>query len=117
MQHPPYRRRFIAGAVCPRCALMDKIVVDLDTDQRHCVSCGFSEARPGLPATSPLVKGAAVDTAAVDTAAVDTAAVDTVRRPVEIPTRVTRAAARRMETAAQVVTLIDPRKDREKPQD
>ena len=40
------RRRFIAGAVCPRCALMDKIVVDLDTDQRHCVSCGFSEARP-----------------------------------------------------------------------
>ncbi len=107
MQHPPYRRRFIAGAVCPRCALMDKIVVDLDTDQRHCVSCGFSEARPGLPATSPLVKGAAVDTAAVDT----------VRRPVEIPTRVTRAAARRMETAAQVVTLIDPRKDREKPQD
>ena len=25
-------RRFIAGAVCPRCAQMDKIVVDLETD-------------------------------------------------------------------------------------
>ncbi len=35
MQEKPHRRRFIAGAVCPRCALMDKIVVDLDTDQRH----------------------------------------------------------------------------------
>jgi uncharacterized metal-binding protein (TIGR02443 family) len=116
MQHAPYRRRFIAGAVCPRCALMDKIVVDLDTDQRHCVSCGFSEPRPGLPATSPLVKGAAVDSAAVDSAAVDSASQDTVRKPAEIPTRVSRAAARRVETPAQVVTLIDPRKDREKPQ-
>ncbi len=112
MQHTPYRRRFIAGAVCPRCALMDKIVVDLDTDQRHCVSCGFSEARPGLPATSPLVTGAPVDTAAVDKAPRDT-----VSKPAEIPTRVSRAAARRVETPAQVVTLIDPRKDREKPQD
>ena len=45
------RRRFIAGAVCPRCAKMDKIVVDLDTDQRECIACGFSEARPGMPAT------------------------------------------------------------------
>ena len=41
------RRRFVAGAVCPRCAKMDKIVIDLDTEQRECVACGFSEARPG----------------------------------------------------------------------
>jgi len=26
---------------------MDKIVVDLDTDQRECVACGFNESRPG----------------------------------------------------------------------
>ena len=52
------RRRFIAGAVCPRCARMDKIVVDLDTDQRECVACGFSEARPGdRPDTAAAPKG------------------------------------------------------------
>jgi uncharacterized metal-binding protein (TIGR02443 family) len=77
---PPFRprRRFIAGAVCPRCAAMDRLVVDLDTDRRECVACGFSEARPEPPAAS------------------------------EVPTRVTRAAARRSETAAEVVNLIDP---------
>lgn len=38
------KRRFIAGAVCPRCALMDKIVM-YDNAQggrvRECVSCGY----------------------------------------------------------------------------
>ncbi len=97
MQKNPHRRRFIAGAVCPRCALMDKIVVDLDTDQRLCVSCGFSEARPGLPASSPLAAAA--------------------HKPPELPTRVSRAAARRVETPAQVITLIDPGRDRDKPGD
>ena len=47
MEEKQGRRRFIAGVVCPRCAKMDKIVVDLDTDQRECVACGFTEARPG----------------------------------------------------------------------
>jgi len=84
MPDQPGRRRFIAGAVCPRCALMDKIVVDLDTDRRACVSCGFSEERP---ADSPGSGSAR-----------------------EVPTRVSRAAARRIETPAQPVTLIDPGK-------
>lgn len=79
------RRRFIAGAVCPRCALMDKIVVDLDTDQRECVACGFSEARPGDGDPKP--------PAAIGV--------------VEISTRVSRPAARRVETAAEPVKLID----------
>ncbi len=39
-------RRFIAGAVCPRCGEMDKLVVDSDTDQRECVRCGFTDQRP-----------------------------------------------------------------------
>lgn len=77
------RRRFIAGAVCPRCGEMDRIVVDLDTDQRECVSCGFSEARPA----------------------------DTAEQTGEVPTRVSRAAARRVETPAEAVTLIDPSSD------
>ncbi|EED32059.1 putative hypothetical protein [gamma proteobacterium NOR5-3] len=72
------RRRFIAGAVCPRCSEMDKIVVDLDSDQRECVACGFSEGRPEAPAVE------------------------------EVKTRVSRASARRVETPAQVVRLLDP---------
>ncbi|WP_461520275.1 YheV family putative zinc ribbon protein [Porticoccus sp.] len=38
-------RRFIAGAVCPRCNQMDKIVVftEDDKDYRACVSCDFKE--------------------------------------------------------------------------
>jgi uncharacterized metal-binding protein (TIGR02443 family) len=75
----PGRRRFIAGAVCPRCSAMDKIVVDLDTDRRECVACGFSDARPGDPLAP------------------------------DLPTRVTRPAARRVETPAEPVQLIDPR--------
>ena len=84
MQEKPGRRRFIAGAVCPRCGEMDKIIVDLDSDLRECVACDFSEARPDA---SPPDK--------------------------ELPTRVSRAAARRLDTPAQVVTLVDPGKEQE----
>lgn len=79
----PQRRRFIAGAVCPRCGAMDKIIVDMDTQTRECVACDFAEERPKDNAAQP-----------------------------ELPTRVSRAAARRVETPAEAVTLIDPtRKD------
>ena len=81
------RRRFIAGAVCPRCGQMDKIVIDLNTDHRECVACGFSEARPKAPEST------------------------------ELPTRVSRAAARRVETAPDVVTLVDPRQSEAKSDD
>jgi uncharacterized metal-binding protein (TIGR02443 family) len=39
------KRRFMAGAVCPRCATLDVIVVyNLDgRDYRECVSCDFKE--------------------------------------------------------------------------
>ena len=76
------RRRFIAGAVCPRCGEMDRLVIDLDTDRRECVACGFSEERPA----------------------------DNGKQPGEIPTRVSRPAARRVETPAEAITLIDPGK-------
>ena len=84
MQGKDRRRRFIAGAVCPRCGEMDKLVVYLDSDQRECVACGFSEGRPLDGDSAP-----------------------------ELPTRVSRAAARRVETPAETVTLIDPRKDQQ----
>lgn len=85
MPEQPHRRRFIAGAVCPRCALMDKIVVDLDTDTRHCVSCGFSEPRP--PDGGQAGRGTQAK---------------------EVLTRVTRPSSRLVETRAEAVTLVDP---------
>ena len=77
MPRDPMRRRFIAGAVCPRCSKMDKIVIDLDTDTRECVACGFSDERPAAPVE-------------------------------EVKTRVSRASARRVETVAEPVRLMDP---------
>ncbi len=77
-------RRFIAGAVCPRCGEQDKLVVDTETDLRECVKCGFREERPR--------EGTAA----------------------ELRTRVNRPAARRAETPSEVVTLIDPADSDEK---
>jgi Zn ribbon nucleic-acid-binding protein len=71
--------------VCPRCAQQDKIVVDTATDARHCVHCGFTDSRPTAPDG-----GAAVD----------------------LPTRVSRPAARRVETPAEAVRLVDPAQDK-----
>ena len=70
------KRRFIAGAVCPRCAAMDKIVVDQQSDARECVACGYTEVRPKGPVAEP-------------------------------STRVSRGAARRIETVAEMVRLVD----------
>jgi uncharacterized protein len=94
MPDTPPRPRFVAGAVCPRCGLMDKIVIDADTDQRLCVSCGFCEDRPGLPGESPVASAA--------------------HKPQELQTRVSRAAARRVQTPAQTITLIDAVSDPDK---
>lgn len=91
MQDKTHRRRFVAGAVCPRCEQMDKIVIDLDTDRRVCVHCGFAEDRPGLP--------------------------QAVSKASELPTRVSRAAARRVQTPAEAITLLDAEGSRVKPQD
>lgn len=39
------KRRFVAGAVCPRCSEMDKLVVyhEDGKDFRECVSCGYKD--------------------------------------------------------------------------
>jgi uncharacterized metal-binding protein (TIGR02443 family) len=73
------KRRFIAGAVCPRCGVMDRIVVSVDGEERECIDCGYTDARPEGPTQ-------------------------------EVPTRVTRASARRVETAFEPVRLLDPGK-------
>lgn len=39
------KKRFIAGALCPSCGAMDKIVNyrDEDKNYRECVACGFKD--------------------------------------------------------------------------
>ncbi len=48
MNHIPskYPRRFIAGAVCPKCSEMDRTVMfinDNSEEVRECISCGFRQ--------------------------------------------------------------------------
>lgn len=46
MNNKNITKRFIAGAVCPRCSEMDKLVMFLDADQqqvRECVRCGYQD--------------------------------------------------------------------------
>jgi uncharacterized metal-binding protein (TIGR02443 family) len=76
MKPPKSNERFIAGAVCPKCAEMDRTVVSADGEVRRCIACGFSEGRP-QDNLQPL------------------------------PTRVSRPSARRVETAPEVVRLLD----------
>ena len=49
-------KRFIAGAVCPRCGAMDRIVVSDEGEQRECIECGFTDARPEAPSAEPLTR-------------------------------------------------------------
>ena len=39
-------KRFIAGAVCPRCAAMDSVRMyrDEEREYRECVKCGFADS-------------------------------------------------------------------------
>lgn len=73
------QRRFIAGAVCPRCGELDKIVIVIgdDSQKRECIQCGFSDDQPELPQTE------------------------------EPKTRVSRAKSRMIDTDEQVVQLVD----------
>lgn len=56
----------------------DRIVVDLESDERRCVACGFSESRPEM------------------------------NREMELATRVTRGKSRLVETKAEPIRLFDP---------
>lgn len=38
------KRRFIAGAICPKCGELDKIV--LDGDAQYCVACNYNADEP-----------------------------------------------------------------------
>lgn len=48
-------RRFIAGAVCPECRAVDRIVIEDDAGERRrrCVSCGHSDALVNEAAVEP----------------------------------------------------------------
>ena len=50
------KRRFVAGAVCPRCSEMDKLVVYSEEghDYRECVACGYKDEMHFKPVTREL---------------------------------------------------------------
>ena len=62
-------RRFIAGAVCPRCGLQDKLVVDTEAGSRECVSCGFSDERPVAGVAEPRTRVTRASARRIDTTA------------------------------------------------
>lgn len=69
------RKRFIAGAVCPRCGQMDRIVAhtpETGLPVRECVACGFNEQlkldavpEPETRVTAPIAPLAAAPAAGV----------------------------------------------------
>jgi len=76
------QKRFIAGAVCPRCGEMDKLVV-YQTEQgsfKECVHCDFVEKQLVQVEVN------------------------------ELATRVNQVKSEEKEEGVQVVTLIDPKK-------
>ncbi len=52
------QKRFIAGAVCPQCQALDRLVLEEDAQveppllKRRCVSCGFVEVLDQAPSYS-----------------------------------------------------------------
>ena len=48
-------KRFIAGAVCPECRAVDRLVLEVragadgvaDEEWQRCVACGYESTRPG----------------------------------------------------------------------
>ncbi len=53
------QKRFIAGAVCPRCGAMDRVMMFRDGEKqfRECVACGFSdEMRLSYPGREPATR-------------------------------------------------------------
>jgi uncharacterized metal-binding protein (TIGR02443 family) len=65
----PIRPRFIAGAICAQCNAVDRLVVDMTTDARSCVECGFSEKRPQDVTVEPVTRVTRGSARLVETAA------------------------------------------------
>ena len=42
------KRRFIAGAKCPKCDALDRVVMLTDNEHEwiECIECGYNENRP-----------------------------------------------------------------------
>ena len=76
-------KRFIAGAVCPRCAAMDKLRAWEQNGIRYrdCVACDFFEQLPIEEGTAP-----------------------------ELTTRVNQPRESQQENEVQTVRILDPKK-------
>lgn len=63
-------RRFIAGAICPQCKAIDKIVLHRNGEQqqRECVACGFKDDLQELGAAPDLTTRVTPKSHAADSA-------------------------------------------------
>lgn len=52
------RARFIAGAVCPACRAVDRLVVETVDGQarRRCVSCGYADRQDAASGAEPATR-------------------------------------------------------------
>ena len=59
-------KRFIAGAVCPRCSEMDKIRAwrddEVEKQFRECIACGYSDAQSTVIQEQPVELATRVNT-------------------------------------------------------
>ncbi len=55
MAHTTPPARFIAGAVCPGCRALDRLIIETvgDAERRRCVACGYTDQRPAAAAVEP----------------------------------------------------------------
>jgi len=57
------RRRFIAGAECPYCRQVDRMVIEFDAEHRimtrQCLSCGRADQLPETPSLADQPPGEA----------------------------------------------------------
>ena len=61
---PKRPRRFIAGAVCPKCSEMDRTVMysnDDGDEVRECISCGYSQTSTEQAAEDAQANGLATE--------------------------------------------------------
>jgi len=61
---PKRPRRFIAGAVCPKCSEMDRTVMYTNDDGdevRECISCGYSQTSKEQAAEDAQAEGLATE--------------------------------------------------------
>jgi uncharacterized protein len=78
-------KRFIAGAVCPRCSAMDKIRAwrddELEKQYRECIDCGYTDEQSTVIQAQPVEIPTRVNQPHIAAPAVDATVIQFVPNP------------------------------------